>query len=374
MNTPDIKSTETPALIRRLGLSRRQFMAASTGLAAASMAGPYWPHRPPQPATVSSCRGASAASSSTPCATPSRATRTRPTSPRASRRSSRSCRGSATSRSSSPATTSTPTPRAATSTTSPAPSCCARGSTTTASRPRATTARSRRRSPTPPSRHSTPQCEIANILGIRPHRHGQRPDRQRLRRRLGSSRPSGGTSSASARASHGLKLYTHNHDIAYSFLLDSGPLDALGRPTRSSGIRRLEYFLANTDPSYVYLEMDIYWAHVAQYKHRTYTAPDGTVVADIFDPLASSRRRRPGSRCSTPRTARSTPAHRQRLRDGAVRHRETSTTRRSSSASAPRATTTRCGSRTPHPAAPPTRASRSPSPQVAYDDMAALRG
>ena len=32
--------------------------------------------------------------------------------------------------------------------------------------------------------------------------------------------------------SHGLKLYTHNHDVAYSFLLDSGPLDALGRPTR----------------------------------------------------------------------------------------------------------------------------------------------
>ena len=88
-------------------------------------------------------------------------------------------------------------------------------------------------------------------------------------------------------ASHGLKLYTHNHDIAYSFLLDSGPLDALGRPTRSSGIRRLEHFLANTDPAYVYLEMDIYWAHVAQYKHHTYTAPDGTSVQDIFDPAAT---------------------------------------------------------------------------------------
>ena len=78
---------------------------------------------------------------------------------------------------------------------------------------------------------------------------------------------------------HGLKLYTHNHDIAYSFLLDSGPLDALGRPTRSSGIRRLEYFLANTDPKYVYLEMDIFWAHVAQYKHHAYTAPDGSSVS-----------------------------------------------------------------------------------------------
>ncbi len=30
--------------------------------------------------------------------------------------------------------------------------------------------------------------------------------------------------------------------------------------------------------------MDIFWAHVAQYKHRSFTAPDGTVVESIFDP------------------------------------------------------------------------------------------
>ncbi|RGA00558.1 sugar phosphate isomerase/epimerase [Microbispora triticiradicis] len=83
----------------------------------------------------------------------------------------------------------------------------------------------------------------------------------------------------------GLKLYTHNHDVAYSFLLDSGPLDAQGRPTRSSGIRRLEYFLQNTDPKHVWLEMDIFWAHVAQYKHKTYTAPDGSAQTQIFNPL-----------------------------------------------------------------------------------------
>src|SRR5690242_3990485 len=40
MKTPDIRSEETPALRRSLGLSRRQLMAASTGLAAASMVGP----------------------------------------------------------------------------------------------------------------------------------------------------------------------------------------------------------------------------------------------------------------------------------------------------------------------------------------------
>jgi sugar phosphate isomerase/epimerase len=87
-------------------------------------------------------------------------------------------------------------------------------------------------------------------------------------------------------AANGLKLYTHNHDAAYNFLLDSGPLDALGRPTRSSGIRKLEYFLQHTDPELVHLEMDIYWAYVAQHKHRSYTNPDGDVVESIFDPGA----------------------------------------------------------------------------------------
>jgi sugar phosphate isomerase/epimerase len=84
-------------------------------------------------------------------------------------------------------------------------------------------------------------------------------------------------------AARGLKLYTHNHDAAYNFLLDSGPLDALGRPTRSSGVRKLEYFLG---PDCVHLEMDIYWAHVAQHRFRTYTDPDGNVQEKVFDPGA----------------------------------------------------------------------------------------
>lgn len=87
----------------------------------------------------------------------------------------------------------------------------------------------------------------------------------------------------------GIKLYTHNHDGAYGFLLDSGPLDAQGRPTRSSGIRRLEYFLTVSDPNHVWLEMDIFWAHVAQFKFRSFTAPDGSTQTDVFDPLAVVR-------------------------------------------------------------------------------------
>ena len=126
-------------------------------------------------------------------------------------------------------------------------------------------------------------CEIANILGMGHIGTGSDPT---------SSAHVADWDAAAARwnffgeraASHGLKLYTHNHDVAYSFLLDSGPADGQGRPTRSTGIRRLEYFLANTDPKYVFLEMDIYWAHVAQYKHTSYTAPDGSAVRSIFDP------------------------------------------------------------------------------------------
>jgi sugar phosphate isomerase/epimerase len=83
----------------------------------------------------------------------------------------------------------------------------------------------------------------------------------------------------------GIKLYTHNHDAAYSFLLDTGPLDAEGRPTRSSGRRRLEYFFDLADPHYVHFEMDIYWAYVAQFKHKTYTDRWGRTRTDIFDPI-----------------------------------------------------------------------------------------
>lgn len=128
-------------------------------------------------------------------------------------------------------------------------------------------------------------CEIANILGLGHIGTGSDPT---------SSSYLADWQAAAERwnflgeraATHGLKLYTHNHSPAYSFLLDSGPLDGLGRPTRSSGLRRLEWFLQNTDPAYVYLELDIYWAHVAQYQHQQYTAPNGDIVEDIFDPAA----------------------------------------------------------------------------------------
>lgn len=99
-------------------------------------------------------------------------------------------------------------------------------------------------------------------------------------------------------AEYGLKLYTHNHDAAYSFLQDGpmvevtvdrvtgAPLPAPQIVRGESGIRRLEYFLQKTDPSLVYLEMDIYWAHVAQHRHRWYYDWEGQRREAVFDPLA----------------------------------------------------------------------------------------
>jgi sugar phosphate isomerase/epimerase len=83
----------------------------------------------------------------------------------------------------------------------------------------------------------------------------------------------------------GMKLYTHNHDAAYGFLLDEGPLDANGKPTRSSGMRKLEYFFGKADPKYVFFELDIYWAYVARFKHQKFTDKRGVERTDLFDPI-----------------------------------------------------------------------------------------
>ncbi|MFI0451179.1 sugar phosphate isomerase/epimerase family protein [Actinomadura sp. 6N118] len=128
--------------------------------------------------------------------------------------------------------------------------------------------------------------EIANILGLDHMGTGNDPTSSAYKADWDVAAEKWNTLGEIAKAAGGTKLYTHNHDAAYNFLLDSGPLDGQGRPTRSSGIRKLEYFLTISDPRYVYLEMDIYWAHVAQYRFKTFTAPDGSVQTDVFDPIA----------------------------------------------------------------------------------------
>ncbi|MFG2472974.1 sugar phosphate isomerase/epimerase family protein [Streptomyces canus] len=127
--------------------------------------------------------------------------------------------------------------------------------------------------------------EIANILGMEHMGTGADPTNTPYRADWDVAAQKWNTLGALA-CREGIKLYTHNHDSAYDFLLDGGPLDSQGRPTRSSGIRKLEYFLKVTDRKSVYLELDVFWAHVAQYKFHTYTAHDGSQRERVFDPAA----------------------------------------------------------------------------------------
>jgi hypothetical protein len=99
----------------------------------------------------------------------------------------------------------------------------------------------------------------------------------------------------------GIQMYTHNHSPAYNFLQD-GPMVTVTQdrvtgatipPTvvrGESGKRLMQHYLDITDPSLVVIEMDIYWAHVAQHQWRWRYDWEGNRVEDIFDPLAQVAR------------------------------------------------------------------------------------
>ncbi|MEC4020705.1 sugar phosphate isomerase/epimerase family protein [Streptomyces sp. H27-D2] len=76
------------------------------------------------------------------------------------------------------------------------------------------------------------------------------------------------TYGAAAKA-RGMKFYQHNHAEEFSFATD--------RPD----VRLYDVLLAETDPDLVYLEMDIYWAFVAQYRFSKRV--DGTPAP--FEPI-----------------------------------------------------------------------------------------
>jgi sugar phosphate isomerase/epimerase len=57
-----------------------------------------------------------------------------------------------------------------------------------------------------------------------------------------------------AAAARGLKLYQHNHAGEFAFATDQ------------PSVRLYDVFLRNTDPRYVYLELDVYWAYVGQHR------------------------------------------------------------------------------------------------------------
>jgi sugar phosphate isomerase/epimerase len=98
-------------------------------------------------------------------------------------------------------------------------------------------------------------------------------------------------------AAWGIQLYPHNHAEAYHFLQD-GPMVEVtedrvtGAPITptmvrgESGTRLMEHYLAITDPKLCVVELDIYWAHVAQHRFRWYYDHDGKRQEKIFDPLA----------------------------------------------------------------------------------------
>jgi sugar phosphate isomerase/epimerase len=101
---------------------------------------------------------------------------------------------------------------------------------------------------------------------------------------------------AAKAARRGIRIYAHAHWRPWDFLRDSGVRDARGRCTRCSGIRSMEYWLDNTDPTWVGLEMDTYWAYVARDLYETYRSPDGTTRRAVFDPIATALRY--GERCA----------------------------------------------------------------------------
>jgi sugar phosphate isomerase/epimerase len=65
-----------------------------------------------------------------------------------------------------------------------------------------------------------------------------------------------------AAAARGLKFYQHNHDGEFSFATDN------------PDVRLYDVFYDNTDPSKVFLEMDVYWAFVGQHRYPGFEPVD----------------------------------------------------------------------------------------------------
>ena len=98
--------------------------------------------------------------------------------------------------------------------------------------------------------------------------------------------------------SFGIQLYPHNHRrpttssrTARWCVTEDRVTGAPITPTTvrgESGKRLMEHYLDITDPDLCVIEMDIYWAHVAQHQHPLALRLGGDRVEDIFDPLARS--------------------------------------------------------------------------------------
>ena len=261
----------------------------------------------------------------------------------------------------------------ATSTTSRAPSCCAPGSTTTGSRPRATTATSRRRSPTPRSPRST---------RLRDREHPRHSGH------IGTGNDPTGSAFVADWEARGraVELLRRARSVARPEAVHAQPRHRVQLPARQRPARRA----GPPDPLVRHPSTGVL---PGEHRPELRLPRDGHLLGArraVQAPHLHRARRHLGRRTSSTRP----PSSRRRrtrfplfhAKDGKINPapptattwcrsaRATSTTRRSSSASAPRATTTRCGSRTPRPAAAANPGQSLAFAQVSYDNMAALRG
>jgi sugar phosphate isomerase/epimerase len=80
------------------------------------------------------------------------------------------------------------------------------------------------------------------------------------------------TIGAAAR-SRRIRFYQHNHAGEFAFAEDD------------PSVRLYDVFLEETDPELVFLQLDVYWAYVGQYRFSSRRGPAGELIPAPFDPL-----------------------------------------------------------------------------------------
>lgn len=83
----------------------------------------------------------------------------------------------------------------------------------------------------------------------------------------------------------GIPFGYHNHDMEFAKVVPGGTEMKFGR--HNKGEKVYDIFLANTDPSLVFFEMDVYWAVMGQQDPVEYITKyaDRIKVLHIKDPL-----------------------------------------------------------------------------------------
>lgn len=85
-----------------------------------------------------------------------------------------------------------------------------------------------------------------------------------------------------AAKARGIRFYQHNHAGEFAFATDD------------PSVRLYDVFLTETDPELVFLQMDVYWAYVGQYRFSSRPNPaGGPVIPAPFDPLKDYVARQP---------------------------------------------------------------------------------